>query len=89
MTLTPEQFNKLTTKQDLEDLANDLREEMVTKKEHNEVMNTLDAVMVKLDNIEHAFVSNLAAHDRFEERISRLENYVGINQPKVGVINKS
>ena len=47
MTLTPEQFNKLATKQDLEDLANDLREEMVTKKEHNEVMNTLDAVMVK------------------------------------------
>lgn len=85
MTLTPKQFNLLATKEDL----NELRQEMITKKEHNEVMNTLDAVMVKLDNIEHAFVSNLAAHDRFEERISRLENHVGINQPSTRLAHNS
>lgn len=85
MSLTPKQFNLLATKEDL----NELRQEMTTKKEHNEVMNTLDAVMVKLDNIEHAFVSNLAAHDRFEERISRLENHVGINQPNIKLAHNS
>lgn len=76
MTLTPKQFNLLATKEDLKEL----REEMVTKKEHNETMGAIDAVMVKLDDIEHAFVSNLAAHDRFEKRITRTENHLNLNQ---------
>lgn len=55
MTLTPEQFNLLATKEDLKDF--------MTKDEFNEktykILNAVDAVRVKLDNIEHAFVSNL------------------------------
>ena len=72
MTLTPEQFNKIATKEDLKGL----REEMVTKKDHNQTMNAIDEVMVKLNNIEHAFVSNLSAHDRFEKRIIRVEKHL-------------
>lgn len=68
MTLTPEQFNKLALKEDLKDFAT--KDELKLIK--NEILLSNDKLMVKLDNIEHAFVSNLAAHDRFEERISRL-----------------
>lgn len=86
MPLTPEQFNKLATKEDLASFQQEVRESIVTKQEF---YNTMDAVVKKLDNIEHAFVSNLAAHDRFEERISRLENYIGINKPKINIANNS
>ncbi|MBI2287902.1 MAG: hypothetical protein HYU83_02795 [Chloroflexi bacterium] len=74
----------MATKEDLASFQQEIRESIVTKQEFH---NTMDAVVKKLDNIEHAFVSNLAAHDRFEERISRLENHVGINQPKINIAN--
>ncbi len=75
MTLTPEQFNKLATKDDLKDL--------VTKNEigdfKNDVMDNFDKVVKKLDDIEHAFVSNQAAHDRFEKRITRIEKHLDLD----------
>ena len=74
MILTPEQFNKLATKDDLQEM----KKEMVTKNEHNDVMSAIDAVMHKLDIIEHAFVSNQAAHDRFEQRITRIEQHLNL-----------
>lgn len=75
MTLTPEQFNKLATKDDLRNYYT--KQEMDGK--FDQVLTAVDKVMVKLDNIEHAFVSNLAAHDRFEERISRLEQHLNLS----------
>ncbi len=42
----------------------------------NEVLTALDKVVKKLDDIEHAFVSNQAAHDRFEKRITRIEKHL-------------
>lgn len=59
MTLTPEQFNKLATKEDLKDFVTkgELREVK------SEILGAVDAVMHKLDDIEHAFVSNQAAHN--------------------------
>ncbi|MBU4216324.1 hypothetical protein L6270_02035 [Candidatus Parcubacteria bacterium] len=76
MSLTPEQFNKLATKKDFDDLEQRIDEKFLDKKEFHSVM---DAVVKKLDNIEHAFVSNQAAHDRFEQRISRIEKKLEIN----------
>ena len=73
MTLTPEQFNKLATKKDLEGFKNEVQQNVVSKNEFHDVMDT---VVKKLDNIEHAFVSNLAAHDRFEERIAKSEERI-------------
>lgn len=63
MTLSPEQFNKLTTK---EDLKNFVTEDKMDEK-FDKVLSAVDGVMKKLDNIEHVFVSNQAAHDRFEK----------------------
>ena len=110
MTLTPEQFNQLATKDDLkalvseqkfqdktdkivnklftlEDRVEKIEQTMVTKQDHNEVMNTLDAVMKKLDTIEHAFVFNQAAHDRFEQRITKIEQHLGINPYNIVINN--
>jgi len=75
MTLTPEQFNKLATKEDLKDFVTkgELREAK------SEILGAVDAVMHKLDDIEHAFVSNQAAHDRFESRLERIEKHLNLN----------
>jgi hypothetical protein len=69
MTLTIEQFNKLATKEDLERYATT---EYLDDK-FDKVLTAVDGMKKKLDDIEHAFVSNQAAHDRFEKRIARIE----------------
>jgi len=33
----------------------------------------MDSIVKKLDNIENNFLSNQIAHDRFEQRITKLE----------------
>ena len=75
MTLTPEQYNKLATKEDLKNFYT--KTEMDNK--FNQVLSATDAVMHKLDDIEHAFVSNQAAHDRFESRLERIEKHLNLN----------
>jgi hypothetical protein len=75
MTLTSEQFNKLATKEDLKEFLK--KEEFEEAK--NEILGAVDAVIHKLDDIEHAFVSNQAAHDRFETRLVRIEKHLGLN----------
>ncbi len=70
MTLTPEQFSKLTTNDDFNRLEKkvDLLGDGMKK-----LLTSVDGLAKNVSNIEHAFVSNIAAHDRFEERIGRLE----------------
>lgn len=75
MTITPEQFNKIATKNDLGNFYN--KKEMDQK--FDAVLGAVDTVVKKLDNIEHAFVSNLAAHDRFEKRLTRIEEHLNLN----------
>ncbi|MFA4831605.1 MAG: hypothetical protein WC618_05605 [Patescibacteria group bacterium] len=79
MTLTPEQFNKLSTKEDLKNFYT--KDEM--DKKFDLVLTATDAVIKKLDDIEHAFVSSLAAHDRFEKRIERIKKHLSLN-PSLG-----
>ena len=81
MSLTPEQFNKIALKDDLKDFAT--RDELNQK--FDSVLSAVDAVMHKLDNIEHSFVSNMAAHDRFEQRISNIEVHLGLNPYTVNI----
>ncbi len=70
MALTPEQFNKLATKEELREVKNDTAE---IKENVQKLLTSVDGLAKNVSNIEHAFVSNIAAHDRFEERIIRLE----------------
>ena len=75
MPLTPEQFNLLTTKADFNELRNEVKE---LKDEVHKVVNTLDKVAQQLNNIEQSFVFNMAAHDRFEIRISTVEKKLNL-----------
>lgn len=75
MTLTPEQFNKIALKEDLKNFAT--KEEM--NKKFDQVLTAVDSVVKKLNNIEHAFVSNLVAHDRFEKRITKVEKHLELS----------
>lgn len=74
MTLTPEQFNKIALKEDLKDFPT--KDELRIMKD--EILRSNDKLMKKLDNIEHAFVSNQAAHDRFEKRLTRIEKHLNL-----------
>ncbi|OGF27670.1 hypothetical protein A2303_00375 [Candidatus Falkowbacteria bacterium RIFOXYB2_FULL_47_14] len=80
MTLTPEQFNKLATKDEFNELSNDLKD---VKKGVGQLLTAMDAQRKKLDDIEHAFVSNQAAHDRFEKRLERIEKQLKL-EPMFG-----
>lgn len=75
MTLTSEQFNQLVTK----DEFNGFKKYVATKEGISNLYDAIDAVMRKLNNIEHAFVSNQVAHDRYEARITRTEKHVGLS----------
>ncbi|MDP2709303.1 MAG: hypothetical protein Q8O93_04680 [bacterium] len=79
MALTPEQFALIATKEDLKDLRQDMATKTELTQVKSEILGAVDAVMVKLDNIEHAFVSNLAAHDRFEKRLTRIEKHLELS----------
>lgn len=76
MTLTPEQFNKLATKDEFNELKTEVRE---IKNDVKIILTGVDGLAEKLDDIEHAFVSNQAAHDRFESRLSRIEKHLNLN----------
>lgn len=72
MTLTSEQFNKIALKEDLKDFAKSAE----VQKARNDILASNDKLAKKLDDIEHAFVSNQAAHDRYEKRITRVEKHL-------------
>jgi hypothetical protein len=73
MTITPEQFNKLATKQDLE--------KFVTKDEFNDkidkVLTSVDGLAKKVDNFQTELASNQGAHDRMQGDIVRIEEHIG------------
>ena len=74
MSLTIEQFNKLVTKdefnREIGELKNGVKE---IKKGVGELLTAVDGLAKKVDNLDSEFVVNLAAHDRFETRITKLE----------------
>ena len=75
MTLTPAQFNKIALKEELKEFAKSAEIQQMK----NEILASNDKLSKKLDNIEHSFVSNLAAHDRFEKRITRVEKHLELS----------
>jgi hypothetical protein len=69
MTLTPEEFNQLATSKDFNRL--EVKVDMIAENTH-QLLNTVDGLTKKVVDIEHVFVSNMAAHDRFEKRLARI-----------------
>ena len=69
MTLTPEQFNNLATKEDLLSVAS--KHELQEMK--NEILTAIDGLARNMNNVNADRVANMAAHDRFETRITVIE----------------
>lgn len=74
ITLTPEQFSILATKDDVKKEVTESEERI--KKEIHKVLNAVDGLAKKTENIEAEQTSNLATHNRFEERITKVEEHI-------------
>lgn len=66
MTLTPEQFNKLVTKEDLKDLAT--KDEMNEK--FNQVLTAVDGLAKSVKDFQVEMAANQGAHDRMSDNIN-------------------
>ena len=71
MTLTPEQFNKIVTKDDLEEAIKKSEERISLK--IDKVLTAVDGIAKKHKDFDEEMASNQVAHDRYEVRISHLE----------------
>ena len=69
MTLTPEQFNKLVTKDDLDEKLKN----MATKEDVHKILAAVDGIAKKHEDFETELTANQGSHDRFESRIKKLE----------------
>lgn len=69
MALTPEQFNKLATKEDLENFYT--KNEM--DKKFDQLLTAIDGLTKIVADFQAEIAANQAAHDLFEYRISKLE----------------
>lgn len=65
MPLTPEQFDKLATKEDLKEL----KREVATKEDVNKILTAVDGIAHKHQNFEVEMTANLGAHDRMNKKI--------------------
>lgn len=68
MTLTPEQFNMLATKDDLKILEEEI-DQKLTKK-IDAVLSAVDSIAKKYQDHESEHVANLGAHDRMQNDIN-------------------
>lgn len=67
MTLTPEQFNKLVTKQEF----NELKEEVLeVKSDVKKILTAVDGLTKSVKDIKIEMASNQGAHDRMSDNIN-------------------
>lgn len=76
MTLTPEQFNKLATKDEFNELKSEVHE---MKSDIKHIVTAVDSVVYELKSINSELTANVGAHDRFETRITKLEKNLNPN----------
>jgi hypothetical protein len=73
MTLTPEQFNKLVTK----DEFNEFKDEMLEiKSDVKKILSSMDTQAKVLSDIKEEQSAGIGAHDRFQENIDDHEKRI-------------
>jgi peptidoglycan hydrolase CwlO-like protein len=75
MTLTFEQFNQLATKDDLSGIKEHISD-MDNKVDL--MINSVDGLAKKINDFHAEMASNQAAHDRFENRFTRIKNHLSL-----------
>lgn len=66
--LSPEQFNKIVLKEDLDKILDAKFDEKLTP-----LVNAIDSLVKVVSDLKSEFASNVVAHDRFETRVTHLE----------------
>ena len=79
MSITPEKFNQLATKDDIKNSEEKIRKDV------NKVLTAVDGIAKKYETTELELMSNQVAHDRFEERFVEIENDIKVVKEKVMV----
>ena len=70
MPLTPEQFAKLVTKDEFNELKTEIKEIGDNVKK---ILTSVDGIAKKHEDFETELTANQGSHDRFESRIKKLE----------------
>lgn len=70
MPLTPEQFNKLVTKDEFNELKEGFKK---MDGKIDRILTSVDGIAKKHKDFETELAANQGAHDRFETRIKNLE----------------
>jgi predicted nucleic acid-binding Zn-ribbon protein len=73
MSLSPEQFNKLVTKDEFNELKSEVSE---INEKINSMITALDGIAKIVLDIKDEFASNIGAHDRFEASIDSHESRI-------------
>ena len=86
MSLTPEQFNKITTK----DQFDELKDEIIDiKKDVKKILNSVDSIVGTHQEIGAERAANIGAHDRIEEEITKTNKRVTIVEKKLEAVHVS
>lgn len=80
MTLSPEQFNKLATKKDLENFVTKEEFQAGLDSKFNQVMTVLDRIVNDIQEMKNAQALNQAAHDRFNDNFVIIKNKLEIEE---------
>jgi len=73
MTLTPEQFNKLVTKEDLKEDLKDLATKAEMNKKFDQVLTAVDGLAKSVKDFQAEMASNQGAHDRMSDKMNNHE----------------
>jgi hypothetical protein len=85
MPLTPEQFDKLVTKEYFEEKLAEKLEGIATKKDIDRVLSAVDGIVLKHKKFESEMAANVGAHDRFEKKLTESNGRVEVLERKLGV----
>lgn len=70
MTLTPEQFNKLVTRDDFNDLKDEFQE---IKRDMKQVLSVVEGLATSFQKFDQELTANVGAHDRIQEDVKKLD----------------
>lgn len=73
MTLTPEQFNLIATKEEFNELKSEIQE---IKGDIKHLVTAVDSVVYELKSMNSDLTANIGAYDRFETRITKIEKHL-------------
>ena len=85
MTLTPKQFNKLATKDDVGEIKKDLAG---VKGDVRKILTAVDGLAKNVQDFQAELASNQIAHDRMQKHIESLEKRIIKIELRTGIRTK-